>query len=1182
MRSKKLIAFVTAVSTVAAAFTGIGIGSQAADAEKFYNFSSLTEEKYAKGGADVFDGALHLTGTEDAKPLSVNTSVVTPSGSSESITSALITKKLSVTVHLEAGETVVEYYCGSDSAGAAQKNIDMVVKNAAGSTVASEDNLEQKGESVKPYTISYRAETAGDYTIVDGGSSSNRTIVYAVAVTSGEYDPGATSVPATQNPNATAVPTATPKPTVDPNAKAELTITREAGWLESAYVTWTNPVAVDGYNVYVKPDGGAYTKIDDELVRYYGSYYRADALGLKAGKYQMKVAAVVGGKEVAEAESGVVTVEAHIREGFAFDPSSSHYNKDGVGAYKNDGTLKDGAKVLYITDKNKDTVELDVITDTTKNTVTTGVGLCDILSLREKNKAETTPLVIRLIGQVEAPSGINSSKYAQIKATSNVTLEGVGDDAATYHWSLLIRDTNNIEVRNIAVMEFYDDGISLDTANFNDWIHNVDIFYGQDRGSDQKKGDGSLDVKSGSDYCTFSYNHFWDSGKTSLCGMKEDNNQGYHMTYFGNWFDHSDSRHPRVRGDQVHVYNNFYDGISKYGVGACTGSSVYVEKNVFRNAVHPVLISMQGTDAQGDGTFSDEDGGIIKMYDNQIVGGIPVIYASESNTNDFDAYLAKTREETVPSTYKTKQGGTTYSNFDTASNMYAYTPFELNEVVAQVTKYAGRIENGDFTHEFNDEVDDALYDRDPVLGKALQSYKTTLKTEYATGAEYPETEGAQPTARPTTDPTIPTEDPNKPTAAPETKAYPITWDFGAEPFTVTEGDSVHPDTKYFPAGSTSGRYNITSSSIKAADFGGLNYKLSGTSENNYQASGKSFSDGFKGTWQIKTGTGDGSSVNKAFTFIPVVDGTVTVYARSGSSDKDSTLNIFQGTEKITATLKSTGSEGSDPLPVVEMEIVADKEVQIYGSGNIGFYAIKYSSDKPLPTADPTQTENPDQPTDKPSDQPTTQPTDKPSDQPTTQPADPTATPVPCEPLIPLTVTALPKGTTANFESVTDNVTVTGPTVLTEYVAVYAGTHNEELRKIDVDGSNKSFDNKSRSYTRRLKLGGAVVYDVNGAPGMRTISVTPAEAGALVIDFAHASSSGDARTIAAYQNGAEIGTMDISAGATDTFTVVVAAGSPVYIYSKVSGINIYGITLIDAADMPTPPPSQQIKPLPADT
>lgn len=756
--NKKMISFITSMALAISVFAGMSAVNAEAT-EKVYNFSELTKASYSKSGADVFNGAIHLSATENAAPLQLNAAAVLPSGNTANFTSALKTKKLKADINLAAGETMVVYYCGTDSAGASAKALEMQISNSGGDVVATEQNAENK--LLKPYVIYYKAETADTYSVADISTGTNRTLMYAIAVTDGEYNPSladATVPPATVNPDATPDPDATPapaptpKPTVDPNAVSQVEIKRAAGWLESAYVMWTNTIAVDKYNIYVKPEGGEYTKIDDELVRLYHGYYRADVLGLSAGKYQIKVAAVLGGEEKDVKETEILDVKAQIREGYAFDPKSANYNADGIGGYKMDGTVKDNAKIIYITDKNKDTVKADIVTDTGKGTVTSCTGLAEILAAREKNKAETTPLIIRMIGQVKSPAGKNSNGYMQIKATSNITFEGVGDDATTFNWSFLLRETKNIEMRNLAVMEFYDDGISLDTNNFNDWVHNCDIFYGQNRGGDQKKGDGSLDVKSGSDYCTFSYNHFWDSGKSSLCGMKDDNYMGYHITYHHNWFDHSDSRHPRVRGNIVHIYNNYYDGNSKYGAGSTTGSNLFVENNVFRNCKYPVLISMQGSDVAGGnaGTFSDEDGGMIKMFGNAIYGGYPVINAKDAPV-EFDAYVADTRDEQVPDTYKAKQGGSVYNNFDTAADMYEYTPMSTDDVAVNVETYAGRVEGGDFTHQFNDSVDDESYDRDPVLGDALQNYKTTLTAEYATSSEYPATtEGTVPTPAPDT------------------------------------------------------------------------------------------------------------------------------------------------------------------------------------------------------------------------------------------------------------------------------------------------------------------------------------------------------------------------------------------------------------------------------------------------
>lgn len=934
MRSKKLISAAAALSMAVSSFAGI-VTANAEDTEKVYNFSELAECATKNASVSVFDGAITLSAAENAAPLTVSQAAVSPLGNTLSFTSALKAKSLKTTISLGAGETVVVYYGGTDSAGTGVKSLSMVVTDSNGTQLASEANEEKNSQ--KPYVISYKAETAGTYSIVDTGAS-NRTLIYAVATTTGDYVPAAdiTAAPATADPDATPAPTPTPRATVDPNGVADITITNSAGWLETAYVTWTNPTPVDYYNVYVKPEGGEYTKLDDELIRYYGSYYRADAMGLKAGGYQLKVEPVIGGAAQEAKETGVLEVQAQIREGFAFDPKSSNYDPEGVGGYKNDGTLKDGAKVVYITDANKDAVQFDVVTNTSKGTVTSCTGLGEILSAREKNGAETTPLIIRMIGQVESPAGKNSSGYMQIKSTSNITFEGVGDDATTYHWSFLLRDTNNIEVRNLAVMEFYDDGISLDTDNFNDWIHNCDIFYGQNRGGDQKKGDGSLDVKTGSDYCTFSYNHFWDSGKSSLCGMKADSYQGYHMTYHHNWFDHSDSRHPRVRGDQVHVYNNYYDGNSKYGIGSCTGSSVYVEKNVFRNCLHPVLISMQGTDALGDGTFSGEDGGVIKMYDNAVYGGIGIIYASETNTNDFDAYLAQSRDEQVPSEYSAKQGGGTYSNFDTAADMYSYTPTDTADVVANVQTYAGRIEGGDFTYEFNDETDDALYDRDETLGNALQDYITSLETEYATGDAYPGTGGEMPTPRPTADPfdpdAQPTAKPSGGTGGSDTSEVTVIWRASDTGANVAAGTVLKEDWLTLVGAELA--YKSTNKTIGGVALTG---RMAGLSENPKPSL-------------------ENPESGAALKFTPSADGTVKAYFKLNS---EKTFYITDAAGNIINSYENTSD--SSEYTTLSADVAAGTVYYAFGGGtNAEFWAAEYTSNGSYSDdADDDSTETPE-------------------------------------------------------------------------------------------------------------------------------------------------------------------------------------------------------------------------------
>lgn len=200
--------------------------------------------------------------------------------------------------------------------------------------------------------------------------------------------------------------------------------------------------------------------------------------------------------------------------------------------------------------------------------------------------------------------------------------------------------------------------------------------------------------------------------------MKSESTENY-ITYHHNWYDHSDSRHPRIRTCSVHCYNNYFDGNAKYGVGVTMGASAFVENNYFRNCKNPMMSSGQGTDALGEGTFSGETGGIIKAYNNHIEGAASYITYAQDNTS-FDAYEVSSPTETVPSSVVTASGSTTYNNFDTDSSlMYSYTADAAEDVPSIVTAKAGRADGGDFQWEFDNSVDDASYAVNDGLKAAL-------------------------------------------------------------------------------------------------------------------------------------------------------------------------------------------------------------------------------------------------------------------------------------------------------------------------------------------------------------------------------------------------------------------------------------------------------------------------------
>ena len=518
---------------------------------------------------------------------------------------------------------------------------------------------------------------------------------------------------------------------------AGLTLTEQSGWLESAYVEWQPVKNAEGYVAYVKEASAsddAYEKLDDTLIRQYADYWRADALGLKEGSYVMKVTAVLkDGKTVSESTSSL-EVEKYDRSGFAFSENSKF--QTGSGAYNDDGTLKKDAQVIYVTPETAKTCTAVV----NGKEVT---GFQSILDAKQSaGTKDTSPLDFRIVGCVTADDVDHFSSSAegiQLKGKSaytemNITIEGVGEDAAVHGFGFLVRNSGNVEFRNFAVMAFMDDGVSLDTKNCNIWVHNMDIFYGSTGGdSDQAKGDGSVDIKGASTNVTVSYVHFWDSGKCSLCGMSDS--AEFLVTYHHNWFDHSDYRHPRIRVASVHIYNNYFDGNAKYGVGTTKGSSAFVEANYYRNCKNPMMSSMQGTDALGQGTFSGENGGMIKAYNNITVGASSLIYANsdagtaKADAVSFDAYLASSREETVPSSYKTVAGATTYNNFDTSSAYDLGVAEEdiddPQDVPSIVTKYAGRMNGGDFDWTFQ-ESDDTNYSVDTALKAKVVNYKSSV------------------------------------------------------------------------------------------------------------------------------------------------------------------------------------------------------------------------------------------------------------------------------------------------------------------------------------------------------------------------------------------------------------------------------------------------------------------------
>ena len=215
-------------------------------------------------------------------------------------------------------------------------------------------------------------------------SGSRVTKIYASDTGNKTYWAKWTSGGNTTNPSDPSNPSnpTTPSNPTPPSVTGTLTLSACEGYNEGALVEFDKQSGVSTYTVsYAKGNSSTYTKIDSQLIRENGNKVRADIVGLSAGTYSIKVEA---GDKSALASN--VQVTAYDRSGYA------HFGKsDGVGAYKDDGTPKDGANIVYVTEATKNSVKATI----------DGKSYTGIVSILQ-HAGTKTPLIVRVIGTVGA------------------------------------------------------------------------------------------------------------------------------------------------------------------------------------------------------------------------------------------------------------------------------------------------------------------------------------------------------------------------------------------------------------------------------------------------------------------------------------------------------------------------------------------------------------------------------------------------------------------------------------------------------------------------------------------------------------------------------------------------------------------------------------------------------------
>jgi pectate lyase len=133
---------------------------------------------------------------------------------------------------------------------------------------------------------------------------------------------------------------------------------------------------------------------------------------------------------------------------------------------------------------------------------------------------------------------------------------------------------HNVIIQNLTFNRGSVDNVNVQMFSHHVWVHHNTF---------TSTADGALDIKRGCSFVTVSYNHFIGIHKTALIGHNDGNAAQdvgrLKVTYHHNLFESCQSRQPRVRFGEVHIYNNYYKNMNGYAIGVGAGARAYSENN---------------------------------------------------------------------------------------------------------------------------------------------------------------------------------------------------------------------------------------------------------------------------------------------------------------------------------------------------------------------------------------------------------------------------------------------------------------------------------------------------------------------------------------------------------------------------------------------------------------------------
>lgn len=246
-------------------------------------------------------------------------------------------------------------------------------------------------------------------------------------------------------------------------AETDLEVDYIAGLYESIALTLSGTDT--NIDVYYNVSGSSIKKaVDKELIRVVDGKVRVDILGLKPGKYDVQIGSFV---------KKDIEVYAYDRSGYAF-----FGNDSGVGAYNDDGTLKENTLVIYVNDETKNIVEAKI-------NGKTYVGLVNIMTNLRKSEV---PVVIRVLGKINAamwnPISYDSSgnlSADDVLGINNKPLKDLLDGSDKIDSSIILEEGYNSmskDIENgITVLEGLTNRINYDSKNneFDSYYNMIDI-----------------------------------------------------------------------------------------------------------------------------------------------------------------------------------------------------------------------------------------------------------------------------------------------------------------------------------------------------------------------------------------------------------------------------------------------------------------------------------------------------------------------------------------------------------------------------------------------------------------------------------------------------------------------------------------------------------------------------------